>query len=62
MKNALKIINNERGDIGVKQIALAVAAVVVIAFLVSFLTGGWLEERIGEVWTALWDYLQGLFA
>lgn len=44
----------ERGDIGVKQIAITVAVIVVIAFVASMLTGGGLLTT----WVAdIWDYL-----
>lgn len=61
-ERAYAVVNNERGEIGVKTVALAVAAVVIIAFVVSMLTGGWLENVIDTVWNYIWENIQGMFS
>ena len=47
---------------GVKQIALIVAAIVVIGAVVLFLTGGWLTEVISDVWDWMWTSIQSWFS
>lgn len=45
---------DESGEIGVKQIAVTVGVIVVVAFIVTMLTGGGLLKT----WVAdIWDYL-----
>ncbi|MCA1293774.1 hypothetical protein LBW89_12170 [Paenibacillus sp. alder61] len=48
---------DETGDIGVKQIAITVAVIVVVAFIVTTLKNGLLEKWIEEVWKFLFDDL-----
>ena len=47
---------------GVKQIALIVAGIVVIGAVVVFLTGGWLTETISDVWDWMWSSIQSWFS
>ncbi|WP_334078114.1 hypothetical protein [Paenibacillus sanfengchensis] len=48
---------DETGDIGVKQIAMTVAVIVIIAFIVLTLKGGLLTQWINEVWNYLFNDL-----
>ncbi|WP_010248660.1 hypothetical protein [Acetivibrio cellulolyticus] len=43
------------GEFSVKQIAGTVAVVVIIGFIVQFMTGGWLTARVEDVWNWLWE-------
>ena len=55
-KRVDEFINDERGDFGIKEIAMMVAAIVVIGFIVVFLTdnmGDWIEE----LWNNLLNWL-----
>ena len=53
---------DERGDFGVKSIALAVAAVVVIGFVVLEITGGDSAESglFYKVWDLIWQWIQDM--
>lgn len=47
---------DERGDIGVKQIAITVGVIVIVAGVVSVLSNGTLISKwIGDVWTFIFD-------
>lgn len=48
-------LKSNKGEFGVKQIAATVAVVVLIGFIVQFMTDGWLSDRVGDVWTWLWE-------
>ncbi len=52
--------SDETGDIGVKQIAITVAVIVIIAAVVTYLQGGKLNEWIDSIWSYLFnDLIQG---
>ena len=53
-----KILQDDRGDISVKGIAIAVASIVVIGAVVVFLTGGFLTDSIQELWSSLGGWLE----
>lgn len=44
-----------RGEFGIKQIAATVAVVMLIGIIVQFMSGGWLTDRVQDVWTWLWE-------
>lgn len=46
----LSFWKEERGEIGVKQIAITVAIIVVIAFAATLIRDTFLEQWIREVW------------
>lgn len=48
---------DETGDIGVKQIAITVAVIVLVAFIVTTLKGGLLAKWIEDVWKYLFEDL-----
>ena len=45
----------------VKKIALIVASIVLIGTAIVFITDGWLDGVIGEVWGWMWDSIKGWF-
>ncbi|MNP66376.1 hypothetical protein D3C76_1620830 [compost metagenome] len=52
--------SDETGDIGVKQIAITVAVIVIIAAVVTYLQGGKLNDWIDEIWSYLFtDLIKG---
>ena len=56
-------LKNNRGEFGIKQIAWTVAIVVIIGLIVTFMKGGWLTDRVQDVWTWLWeDVIQSWFS
>lgn len=44
------LVNNERGEFGVKQIAATVAVIVIIGAIVVAVRTTFLETWIGEIW------------
>ena len=46
---------DNRGEFGIKQIAGTVAIVVIIGIIVQFMSGGWLTDRVEDVWKWLWE-------
>ena len=46
----------------VKRIALIVASIVVIGFVVALLTGGWLTTVIDQVWEWMWTSITSWFS
>ena len=47
----------------VKKIALIVASIVVIGFVVAlFTTGGWITDAIDQVWEWMWTSITGWFS
>lgn len=61
-ERAISLLQDTRGSFGVKEIALAVAAIVVIGAVVVFLTGDFLtEEVIRPIWIWIWERIQDIF-
>ena len=55
------LVNDERGDFSVKSLAVTVAAIVVIGFVImEFTTGGWLMEVVQQVWDGVWGWISDL--
>lgn len=48
-------LKDNRGEFGIKQIAGTVAIIIVIGLIVQFMAGGWLTDRVQDVWTWLWE-------
>lgn len=62
MKNKIKtLINNERGDFGIKQIAVTVAVIVIIGFAVTAIRG-LLPNWITQIWDMFIDQIKGLMS
>jgi hypothetical protein len=57
----LGLLGDERGSIGVKEIAITVAAIVLIGIVVNFLQEGFLTDRVEEVWGKMWENIQKWF-
>ncbi|SMG59495.1 hypothetical protein SAMN06295960_4955 [Paenibacillus aquistagni] len=56
MMNKLKaVVGNERGEFGIKQIAITVAVIIIIGVLVSVITGS-----LGDWVDAIWKKFLGL--
>ncbi|GAE86928.1 hypothetical protein [Acetivibrio straminisolvens] len=61
LKNSIKkFVKDERGEFGVKQIAITVAVIVVIGLILSILRNGLLNEMVNTVWEFLWEQIQKL--
>lgn len=48
-------LKGNHGEFGIKQIAATVAVIVVIGIVVQFMSGGWLTDRVEDVWTWIWE-------
>lgn len=57
MKGKLKkfkgFLSEEKGEVGIKQIAFTVAIIVLIGFVIDMLQGGLLRTWIDEIWEKL---------
>ncbi|HHV29104.1 hypothetical protein [Acetivibrio mesophilus] len=61
MKKSIKrFLKDERGEFGVKQIAITVAVIVVVGLILTILQGGLLEGIVNQVWDFLWEQIQNL--
>jgi len=49
------LLKGNRGDFGIKQIAVTVGVVVLIGVVVNFMSDKWLTDRVNDVWTWLWN-------
>lgn len=54
------MLEEEKGEFGIKQLAITVGVIVIVGFVISILQGGLLEGWIGEVWTFLFDTIQDM--
>lgn len=45
-----RMLADERGAVGVKEIAITVAVIVIIGAVVSLITGSFLNTWISEIW------------
>ncbi len=60
VKGELKLLlNEERGDIGIKELAIAVGVIIVIGAAVAVLTGN-MQDIVEDVWDWLFGVLQDL--
>lgn len=50
---------DERGEFGIKQLAITVAAIVIIGFVITFMQGN-MDTILQEVWDWLFDTIQGM--
>ncbi|NIK77492.1 Flp pilus assembly pilin Flp [Paenibacillus castaneae] len=60
MKKIKAFISNESGEIGIKQLAVTVAVIVIIGFIVTTLKGSFLETWIKQVWDLLIGMINNL--
>lgn len=61
LKNSIhRFLKDERGDFGVKQLAITVAVIVVVGIILSILQGGMLNDMVNTVWDFLWEQIQNL--
>jgi hypothetical protein len=61
-KEANVLLNDERGSFGVKDIALTVGAIVVIAAAAMWLSGDeGMPVILQEIWDGLWGWIGNLF-
>jgi hypothetical protein len=58
MKKCLEFLRDDRGDFGIKEIAMAVAGVVIIGVIVTAVSG-FLPTWIEDIWGIIKTYLQG---
>lgn len=57
MMNKLKaVVGNERGEFGIKQIAITVAVIIIIGVVVTTLSGK-LPTWVGEIWNKFLDLI-----
>ena len=54
-----RLVEEERGDIGIKQLAIAVGVIIVIGAVVTALTGE-MDSIVKDVWDWLFDTVQSL--
>lgn len=62
-KNAVvSMIMNNRGEFGIKQIAMTIGIIIVVGAAVTFITSGtFLGTAIGDVWDWLFLRIQDIF-
>lgn len=61
MKNLLRrFITEERGEFGIKQIALTVAAIVIIGVVVTIISTN-ADSWVSEIWTMFIDFIKDTF-
>jgi hypothetical protein len=61
MKDVKKsMISNEKGSIGIKQLAATVAVIVVIGAAITMINTTFLNTWIDEVWTLFMDEIKDL--
>ncbi|UQZ35410.1 hypothetical protein C2I18_18920 [Paenibacillus sp. PK3_47] len=53
-----RMLADERGAVGVKEIAITVAAIVIIGAVVSLVTGSLLGDWIDEIWTLFMNQIE----
>lgn len=53
-----RMLADERGAVGVKEIAVTVAVIVIIGAVVSLVTGSLLGNWIDEIWTLFIDQIK----
>jgi len=58
----LSFWKEERGDIGVKQIAVTVGVIVIIAVAVTLIRNTFLEQWIREVWEMFMKAIEDMMA
>ncbi|MGG4554463.1 hypothetical protein MKX50_05485 [Paenibacillus sp. FSL W8-0186] len=58
----LSFWKEERGDIGVKQIAVTVGVIVIIAVAVTLIRNTFLEQWIKEVWEMFMKAIEDMMA
>lgn len=51
-------MKEEKGDFGVKEIAITVAIIIIIGAIVMFITGGFSDTVVQDVWDMLIGYIQ----
>lgn len=51
---------DERGDIGIKQIAITVGIIVIIAFAIGLIKDSFLEGWIKDVWKMFMDAIKDM--
>ncbi|NMM55442.1 hypothetical protein [Paenibacillus aquistagni] len=57
MMNKLKaVVGNERGEFGIKQIAITVAVIIIIGVVVTTLSGK-LPTWVGDIWDKFLDLI-----
>lgn len=61
MSKGKSFINDTRGEFNIKTLALAVAAIVLVAFIVNWLMAGRLVDGIEQVWEWVWETIIGMF-
>ncbi len=54
------MVEQEKGEFGIKQLAITVGIIIIVGFVIGLLQGGLLEGWIGEVWTFLFDTIQNM--
>ena len=60
MKTDLKeLLVEEKGEVGIKQIAITVGVIILIGVVVPYLKGGVLTGWVDDVWEFLFDDLIG---
>ena len=56
------LLNNERGEFGIKQIAITVGVIVIIGFIVSIITDSFLSGWIEQIWERFIGQIEGLMS
>lgn len=60
MAEARNMVEEEKGDFGIKQLAIVVGVIVIVGFVIGLLQAGLLETWIGQVWDFLFNTIQGM--
>ena len=54
------MLQEEKGEFGIKQLAITVGVIIIVGFVIGLLQGGLLADWIGQVWTFLFSTIQGM--
>ncbi|NLD47419.1 MAG: hypothetical protein GX660_09500 [Clostridiaceae bacterium] len=62
MRGKIKVLlGNQRGDFGIKQIAVTVAVIVIIGFIVNQVQA-FMPDWVREIWNMFMDQIKGLIS
>lgn len=54
------MLEEEKGEFGIKQLAITVGVIVIVGFVITLLQGGLLAGWINQVWTFLFETIQDM--
>ena len=58
IKSTILLLNNNKGVLGIKQIAVTVAVILIIGAAVTLITNTFLSDWISQVWDMLMRFIE----